>query len=57
MVDSPVNSPEQASFADINNNHDAKAVSDKSIDSPEGTASFLFGKKVDYRPGFSKDEF
>jgi hypothetical protein len=41
MVDSPVNSPEQASFADINNNHDAKAVSDKSIDSPEGTASLF----------------
>ncbi|KAK3738344.1 hypothetical protein QZH41_003951 [Actinostola sp. cb2023] len=35
MVDSPVNSPEQASFADINNNQDTKTTSDKSVDSPE----------------------
>lgn len=57
MVDSPVNSPEQASFADINNNQDAKTTSDKSVDSHEGMDSSLHGEKVDYRPGFAKAEF
>ncbi|KXJ09815.1 pituitary homeobox 2 [Exaiptasia diaphana] len=35
MEESPANSPDQASFADINNNQDSKPTSDKSIDSPE----------------------
>lgn len=38
MEESPVNSPDQAGFADINNNRESKTTSDKSIDSPEGKA-------------------
>jgi len=58
MEDSPVNSPEQSNFADINNNQDTKTTSDKSVDSPEGKSFLLFSsEKVDYRPGFRKAEF
>lgn len=58
MEDSPVNSPEQPNYADINNNQDTKTTSDKSVDSPEGKGYSLFSsKKVDYRPGFRKAEF
>lgn len=54
MEESPVNSPDQAGFADINNNQDSKPTSDKSIDSPEGKTS---SQLLDYRPGFRKAEF
>lgn len=54
MEESPVNSPDQAGFADINNNQEPKTTSDKSIDSPEGKAIF---SQLDYHPGFKKPKF
>lgn len=54
MEESPVNSPDQAGFADINNNQESKTTSDKSIDSPEGKPFF---SQPDYRPGFKKTKF
>lgn len=49
MEDSPVNSPEQPNFADINNNQETKTTSDKSVDSPEGMGSCRLKSRLSSR--------